>query len=114
MLCAGTGSILMRKGLQQIGVLPSRRIFILLQFYLRAVCNPLVLLGVVISIGYFALWLAVLSWADVSWALPMNAVEYIFVALFAGVALKEKIGFNRWLGMGFIFLGMIFMMGSWK
>ncbi|MBI4125432.1 MAG: EamA family transporter [Deltaproteobacteria bacterium] len=113
MLCAGVGNIFMRQGLQKIGVGPSRNIFKMLVFFRRAVANPLVLLGVLISIGYFALWLAVLSWADVSWALPMNAVEYVFVALAAVVFLKERVGRYRWLGIGLILLGMIFMMESW-
>lgn len=113
MACAGLGNILMRKGLQAISAKPSRNIFKMLFFFGRAVANPLVLLGVLISIGYFALWLIVLSWADVSWALPMNAVEYLFVAVAAAIFLKEKISFHRWIGIGLISLGMIFMLGSW-
>lgn len=113
MACAGVGNILMRKGLQTIGVGPSRNISKLFFFFVKAVGNPLVLLGIIISIGYFALWLVVLSWADVSWALPMNAVEYLFVAIAAAIFLKEKISLHRWIGIGLIFLGMFFMMESW-
>lgn len=113
MACAGIGNILMRKGLQTMGVMPSRKIGPLFRFFFKATTNPMVLLGIIISIGYFALWLVVLSWAEVSWALPMNAVEYPFVAVTAAIFLKEEISFHRWIGIGFIFLGMILMMGSW-
>lgn len=113
MACAGVGNIFMRKGLVKIGVGPSRRPAALVRFFVKAVANPLVLLGVLISIGYFALWLVVLSRADISWALPMNAVEYLFVALAAAAFLKEKIDRHRWLGIGLITAGMFFMMESW-
>lgn len=114
MLCAGVGNIFMRRGLQKIGVGPSRNLLRMLVFFRHAVVNPYVLLGVLISIGYFTLWLVVLSWAEVSWALPMNAVEYAFVALAAAVFLKERVGFYRWAGIGLILIGMIFMMESWS
>lgn len=113
MACAGVGNLFMRKGLQQIGVGPSRNIFKMLVFFRHAIVNPYVLAGVLISTGYFALWLVVLSWADVSWALPMNAVEYLFVAFAAAVFLKERVGHYRWLGIGLISAGMLFMMESW-
>ena len=113
MLCVGMGNIFMRKGLKTVGVLESYRLRNLFRFFYKAVTNPFVLLGVLLCTGYFMLWLVVLSWADLSWALPMNAVEYIFVAIAAGIFLHEKVGFYRWMGIGFIGLGMFLMMGSW-
>lgn len=70
-------------------------------------------LGILTSTGYFFLWLVVLSWADVSWALPMNAVEYVMVALLAIIFLKERLSKTRWIGIGLISAGIFFMMQSW-
>lgn len=94
MVCAGIGNVWFRKGMQS-----SKKGYIVA--------------GVLISIVYFFLWLVVLSWADVSWALPMNAFEYVFVTLLAIFFLKEKVAPIRWLGIGFITVGVFFMMRSW-
>ncbi len=113
MLCAGLGDISMRKGMQLVGPLKSFRISLLLRFFLSAIANSYILLGVFLSTIAFFLWLVVLSWADVSWALPMNSVEYIFVAFLAMLFLKEKIDRFRWVGIIFISVGILFLMESW-
>lgn len=94
MACSGIGNVWFRKGMQ-------------------ASKKGYIVAGVLISVVYFFLWLIVLSWAEVSWALPMNAVEYIFVSLLAIFFLKEKVVPIRWLGIGFITAGVFFMMRSW-
>lgn len=113
MLCAGVGNIFLSKGMGEVGEIQGYRPATLLKFFGRAVTNGYVVIGVIISIGYFALWLVVLSWADLSWALPVNAVEYIMVALLAMIFLKEKIDKCRWIGIGLITLGVFLMMESW-
>jgi len=113
MLCTGVGNILMGKGMKVVGPLESYRPSSLLRFFFSAITNQYVMLGVVANIGYFLLWLAVLSWADVSWALPMNGMEYIVVAFLALFFLKERVGKNRWIGISLISVGMLFMLSSW-
>ena len=76
--------------------------------------NPWVIAGILLELVYFLLWLAVLSWADVSWGLPMHAMEYIFVAVLAQFLLGEEVPLIRWVGVGLISVGILFMIKSWN
>ena len=114
MASAGLGNLFLRRGMKGVGPLENYRIGPLLRFFGRAITNFNVVFGILISCCYFFLWLVVLSWTDVSWALPMNAIEFVFVALLATLFLKEKVNLSRWIGIGLITLGVFFMMQSWK
>lgn len=105
MFLAGVGNIFFGKGMRPR---PGES-----KTFWSTAINPYIWLGIVASTGYFFLWLVVLSWADVSWALPMNAVEYVMVALLAMIFLKERIEKTRWIGIGLICAGIFFMMRSW-
>jgi len=48
---------------------------------------------------YFGLWLAVLSWEDLSVALPLHALSYIVVAFLAQWYLGEHVTPMRWAGI---------------
>lgn len=111
--CSALGNILMRKGMQRMGPLEDYRPVHLARYLWRAVTDPHVLFGVVASAANFFLWLVVLSWADVSWALPMNAVEYLLVGAMAHHWLREKLDPRRWVGIGLITAGVALMMRSW-
>lgn len=113
MACSGIGNVFLKKGMHRVGPLESYQAAFLLRYFLKSATHPQVVLGVVISIAYFFLWLVVLSWADLSWALPMNAVEYVAIAFLAMIFLGEKIGWRRWIGIGLISVGVILMMKSW-
>jgi len=113
MLCAGIGNICLGKGMRMVGPLDDYRITPFVKYVLSAITNYYVILGVLVSIGYFFLWMVVLSWAEVSWALPMNAVEYVFVTFAAIIVLRERVNKGRWLGLGFIAIGTCFLMTSW-
>ena len=113
MLCAGVGNLFLSRGMKEVGSLMSWRPLEVARFFLRALINRHVALGVTISCGYFFLWLVVLSLADVSWALPMNGVEYLMVAFLAQIFLKERVTKERWVGIGLISAGILFMMRSW-
>lgn len=111
---AGVGNLCLSKGMQAIGPFAWENIAAAFAYFTAAVSNPWVIAGIFCEIIYFVLWLGVLSMADVSWAVPMNAVEYIFVALFAGFWLGEQVAITRWIGIGLISVGVVFMMHSFK
>ena len=79
--------------------------------YVRDMLNPFVALG----IGLLVLWLltrmALLSWADLSFVLPVTAFGYFLAALLGKFFLHETISATQWLGTGLIFGG-IAMVGS--
>jgi len=73
--------------------------------YVRAMVNPFVALG----IGLLILWLltrmALLSWADLSFVLPVTAVGYFLAAVVGHVFLHETITNAQWMGTLLIFAG---------
>lgn len=67
--------------------------------------NPYVFLGVVFLGVFFFLYLAALSWADLSFVLPLTAVSYLFAALLAKYYLREEVSWYRWAGTVIIVIG---------
>src|SRR3954447_24138899 len=67
--------------------------------YITVMFRPTVALGV----GLLILWtlsrMALLSWADLSFVLPVTAVGYALVAVLGRVFLHEQISVKRWLGI---------------
>lgn len=111
---AGLGNLCLAKGMQTVGSLESWAIPYLWDYFVNAFSNPWVILGILLELAYFLCWLVVLSLADVSWAVPMNAVEYIFVAMLAIFWLGERVSVSRWAGICLISFGVFFLMRSWK
>ena len=114
LLCAAAGNVLFRKGMGEVGGLASWRWESLAGFFAAALTNPRVLLGFVLEGAYFALWLAVLSWAEVSWALPLHAAEYALAGVLAWGVLGEKVGPLRWAGIACIIAGVALLARSWE
>jgi len=103
----GTGHVLLAKGMRPIGDLteaPSGRLGGMI---LRAVSNPWLLLGVALQASFFAMYLTLLSRADVSQVLPLTALDYIVVALLAQWLLGEGVTVVRWAGIAFIVVGVV-------
>jgi drug/metabolite transporter (DMT)-like permease len=73
--------------------------------YITALFQPWAALGV----GLLVLWLmsrmALLSWADLSYVLPVTSIGYVLVALVGKVFLHEQIGVKRWSGILLIVAG---------
>lgn len=55
-------------------------------------------LAILFFAGFFFLWLKVLSYEELSFALPMTALAYIFNAVLAGPLLHETVSPLRWAG----------------
>ncbi|MBI4061594.1 MAG: hypothetical protein HY403_09205 [Elusimicrobia bacterium] len=109
--CAG--NLCLRQGMIAVGALPGSAPAELLVFFAAAAANPWIWLGVACEIAYSLLWLAVLSWSDISWAVPMNALEYALAAVAAYVLLGEPVGALRLAGIVMICGGVALLSGSW-
>ena len=79
--------------------------------YLRAMLNPFVALGIAFLILWLLTRMALLSWADLSFVLPITAVGYILVAVLGKLLLNEVITPIHWAGIVLIFLGTV-MVGT--
>ena len=73
--------------------------------YLQAMLNPFVAAG----IGLLILWLltrmALMSWADLSFVLPLMAIGYVVAAGLGKLVLHEEVGTRQWAGTVLIFAG---------
>lgn len=104
---AAVGQILVRQGMQQVGSLESYAPLALLGYFGEALTNPYVLWGTVLNAIFYFLFLAALSWADVTVVLPMTALEYGIAAVLAVMILKEVVSPLRWAGIALVVIGVI-------
>lgn len=101
------GQILMRRGMQIVGPLENYAILDLLSYFWRALCQPYVIGGTVLSAVFYFCILAALSWTEVTVAIPLTALEYGFTAILAVTILKEAVPPLRWAGIAFVVIGAI-------
>jgi uncharacterized membrane protein len=73
--------------------------------YIKALFNPWVAVGVSLLILWLLSSMALLSWADLSYVLPVTAIGYVLVALTAKIFLQEQISAWRWVGIALIVAG---------
>ena len=73
--------------------------------YITALFEPWAALGVVLLVLWMMSRMALLSWADLSYVLPVTSVGYVLVALAGRVLLHEQITPRRWTGILLIMTG---------
>ncbi len=104
-LVGGTGHVMLSKGMKTVGDLTEAPGSLLGGMLARAMSSPWLLLGVTLQATFFVLYLTLLSRANVSQVLPMTALDYVVVAFLAQLLLAEAVTPARWLGIGFIVVG---------
>ena len=77
--------------------------------YIRAMFHPLVALGIVLLILWLLTRMALFSWADLSFVVPVTAAGYILAAILGHFFLGEKVTLTNWLGTLLIFFGTAFV-----
>ena len=98
------GEILSAKGMQQIGDI-SLRPRALVGAILRMVRNPYLIGGVAcLAVSFFS-FISLLSYADLSFVVPLTAVSYITNTLGARFFLGERISRERWMGTVLVAFG---------
>lgn len=75
--------------------------------FIRAIFQPQVALGIVLLILWLLMRMAMLSWADLTFVLPVTAVGYVLSALLGRMFLNEQITAARWAGTVLIVAGTI-------
>jgi len=63
--------------------------------YITVLFRPVVTLGVVLLILWMASRMALLSWADLSYVLPVTSVGYVLVALVSGGTAPQTVARER-------------------
>ena len=110
---AGTvGDLLLAKGMKQLGDLSTMNLRAIIEVAIRAMTEWKIVVGTAMLALFFFLWLAVLSWEDLSVALPMQALNYVLVAVLAKYLLHEDISPLRWAGITLVCVGVMLITKS--
>jgi uncharacterized membrane protein len=72
---------------------------------MRAVLNPFVALGISLLIVWLFSHMTLLSWADLSYVLPVTSIGYVLSAVAGKLFLHEDISRWRWAGILLIMSG---------
>lgn len=75
--------------------------------YLKAIFDPWVSLGIVLLVVWMLSRMTLLSWADLSYVLPVTSAGYILQALIGKYVFGEQISIARWSGTLLIIAGII-------
>jgi uncharacterized membrane protein len=75
--------------------------------YLTVIFTPWVMVGIALLILWLLSRMALLSWADLSYVLPVTSLGYVASALIGRFFLNEQITFTRWMGTVLIVAGTI-------
>jgi drug/metabolite transporter (DMT)-like permease len=105
------GDMFLSKGMKEIGDV-TVRLASLPQLVGQILSSRRVLAGMGLLSLFFVLWLAVLSWSDLSVALPLTALSYVFGAFLAQHCLGEHLCVTRWAGTVMICLGVVLITKS--
>lgn len=101
------GNLLLKSGMAELGDVSLLELSEIYPFLVRVISNAKICLGIVCLIIFFALWLMVLSWEELSVALPLQAMVFILTPLSAQLLLDESIPPLRWLGILLITIGIV-------
>jgi drug/metabolite transporter (DMT)-like permease len=80
--------------------------------YIAALFQPWAALGVVLLIAWMLSRMTLLSWADLSYVLPVTSIGYVLVALEGKLFLHEEISLKRWAGIVLIMAGVALVGGG--
>ncbi len=102
---APLGDTLLALGMKQLGPVSLAHPTLLL----HAIATPYVGFGIALLIGFFASYTAALSWADLTYVLPITSIGNVLIALLSRFFLHEQITPSRWLGIVLITMGVGFV-----
>jgi len=103
-LLSVTGELLLKHGVNQLGILELRTDN-LVPVFIRVFTNPFVLLGFIFLFGGSIFWLSMISRVPLSYAYPMLSTSYILVLGASWLFLGEQINPVQIIGVLVIMLG---------
>jgi uncharacterized membrane protein len=75
--------------------------------YILPIFDPFVAIGVTLLLVWLLSQMALLSWADLSYVLPVTSIGYVLAALAGYLFLHERISTARWSGVALIMMGVL-------
>lgn len=104
---AVAGQILLKIGINHIGMVNFSNLDALKQLFFGVIKSPLVISGLFLYVISAAIWLVVLSAVDLSFAYPFIGFTYVMVLVLSKFILKEDVNPIRWAGALIITIGVI-------
>jgi transporter family protein len=104
-LGGSAGDVFITKGMKQIGEISTMHLGKLARVALRVLTNVNFLIGIFFMACSFFAFLAVLSWADLSFVLPATSLSFVITTIGAKFILKEEISRVRLAGTALVCLG---------
>ncbi len=105
---AGTaGDVFSAKGMAERGEIDDFHPGALARVLRYIATHPLVMTGIVTNAVSFVAFLALLSIAPLSFAVPATALSYILKTLLAEFYLHEHVDRSRWIGVALVASGII-------
>ncbi len=94
------GNSALTKGMQQLGDIGNSPLALI-----AALFHPWVALGVALLIVWTLTHMALLSWSDLSYVIPVTALSYVVTAFAGRLLLGENVSVARWIGIILITVG---------
>lgn len=108
-VCNTLGDVLNTAGMKRWGELDEIAPAAIGHMILDIFRNPYVMAGLAsLTVSFFAL-LALLSVANVSFAIPATAASFLFETLLSKVYLKEDVSWRRWAGASLVACGVVLL-----
>ncbi len=104
---AVAGQILLKIGINRIGIVDFSGLEALKQLFFGVIKSPLVISGLFLYVISAAIWLVVLSAVDLSFAYPFIGLTYVMVLILSRFILKEDVNPIRWAGALIITIGVV-------
>ena len=98
------GNFFLARGMRRLSASPDSPLA-----FIQAIFTPWVALGITLLIVWLLSRMALLSWADLSYVLPVTSVGYVLTAVSAWLFLNEQISPARWAGVTLIMAGVAFV-----
>jgi len=96
------GDVSLSKGMKIIDSMDTHGV---ISTFIATMTNPYIIGGIFLLIAFLLLYLASLSWEDLSYVLPLSAADYVLVTLFAYFLLHEDVSPLRWTGSVLVAIG---------
>jgi drug/metabolite transporter (DMT)-like permease len=100
-----TGNSALTHGMKQLGEVGNTPLALILALF-----HPWVAFGVTMLIVWTFAHMALLSWADLSYVMPVTAIGYVLTAFAGRFFLGEPVSFLRWAGIVLITSG-VYLVG---
>jgi len=109
-LANGAGNLCLGYGMKSVGPPQDWSLAGLWSVVGTALSSLPVIVGGLLLLAFFALFLSLLSWADLSYVLPMISSCFVVSALLGHLVLGERLSLVRWAGIGLVSIG-VFLVG---